>query len=45
MGLLKSEDSMSEADIFHGHRRIYDLQSLQNCFNFAKIRANIIKEQ
>ncbi|MCX2717899.1 class I SAM-dependent methyltransferase [Helicobacter sp. MIT 21-1697] len=38
MGLLKSEDSMSEADIFHGHRRIYDLQSLQKEFLAAGLK-------
>lgn len=38
MGLLKSEDSMSEADIFHGHRRIYDLQSLQKEFDRAGLK-------
>ena len=38
MGLLKSEDSMSEADVFHGHRRIYDLESLQKEFLKAGLK-------
>ena len=38
MGLLKSEDSMSGADIFHGHRRIYDLQGLQKEFDRAGLK-------
>lgn len=38
MGLLKSEDSMNEADIFQGHRRIYDLQSLQKEFERAGLK-------
>ena len=27
MGILEDEKCMSEADVFHGHRRIYDLES------------------
>lgn len=38
MGLLDSEKSMSEKDHRHGHRRIYDPESLRNDFMHAGFR-------
>lgn len=35
MGLLDTEYSMSEADIFHGHRRIYSMDSYKKDFKQA----------
>jgi 2-polyprenyl-3-methyl-5-hydroxy-6-metoxy-1,4-benzoquinol methylase len=32
MGLLESEKSLNEADIYHGHRRVYDYEGLCNDF-------------
>lgn len=35
MGLLHKEDSMSEKDIYHGHRRVYNMSVLKNHFLLA----------
>ncbi len=35
MGLLSSEHSLSEADVHHAHRRVYDLDSFQAEFDGA----------
>lgn len=32
MGLLKDEKELNQTDLYHGHRRVYDLDSLQNDF-------------
>ncbi len=32
MGLLASEDAMSDADRHHGHRRVFDPESFRQCF-------------
>jgi hypothetical protein len=37
MGLLASEKSMSELDLHHGHRRIYDQKMLERDFTEAKL--------
>lgn len=32
MGLLPAEDALNEADIHHGHRRVFDPESFRQCF-------------
>lgn len=32
MGLLASETSLNEADLHHGHRRVFDPESFRQCF-------------
>ncbi|TLD81163.1 class I SAM-dependent methyltransferase [Helicobacter sp. MIT 11-5569] len=38
MGLLDSEKSMSEADVFHGHRRVYNLEEFLQEFVNAGLK-------
>jgi len=40
MGLLHSEDAMSELDHHHGHRRIYNPETFRQDFLKAKLRIN-----
>jgi len=35
MGLLEQEDSMSELDIRHGHRRVFNPETFRACFTMA----------
>jgi len=32
LGLLKSEDDLNDADVHHGHRRVYNPESFRNAF-------------
>lgn len=41
MGLIKTESQFSAKDVRHGHRRVYDLDSL--CKDFSDARLSIIK--
>lgn len=41
MGLLEKENSMSELDLHHGHRRVYNYKEFQE--DFTKAGLNIIK--
>lgn len=35
MGLLPAEDALNEADLHHGHRRVFDPESFRQCFTRA----------
>ena len=41
MGLLESEHSFNDADIHHGHRRVYDPESLRADFLAAGLRIEV----
>jgi 2-polyprenyl-3-methyl-5-hydroxy-6-metoxy-1,4-benzoquinol methylase len=41
MSLLKSEDSMNEADLHHGHRRVFNPESFRNAFLEAGLQIEI----
>ncbi len=42
MSLLETEDSMSELDFHHGHRRIYNPESFRTEFKKAGVDARIL---
>jgi len=42
MGLLKSENSLSEADIHHGHRRVFTPDSFKDCFVKAGLKIEVM---
>lgn len=42
MGILKSEDSLNEADVHHGHRRVFSPESFRECFIKAGLRIEIM---
>lgn len=42
MGLLESEDSLNEADIHHGHRRVFNTNSFRNCFVQAGLKIEVM---
>jgi 2-polyprenyl-3-methyl-5-hydroxy-6-metoxy-1,4-benzoquinol methylase len=37
MGLLPSEDALNEMDLHHGHRRVFNPESLRHCFMAAAL--------
>jgi 2-polyprenyl-3-methyl-5-hydroxy-6-metoxy-1,4-benzoquinol methylase len=41
MGLLISEDALNEADIHHGHRRVFNPESFRNVFYQAGLHIEI----
>ena len=41
MGLLASETSLNEADIHHGHRRVFDPESFRQCFVAAGLAVEV----
>jgi len=41
MGLLASETSLNEADIHHGHRRVFDPESFRQCFLAAGLAVEV----
>ena len=41
MGLLASETSLNEADIHHGHRRVFDPESFRQCFLQAGLAVEV----
>ncbi|MFO1305812.1 MAG: class I SAM-dependent methyltransferase [Burkholderiales bacterium] len=41
MGLLPNETSLNEADIHHGHRRVFDPESFRQCFTAAGLAVEI----
>lgn len=38
MGLLRREDELNETDLHHGHRRVFNQESLRDCFVRASLR-------
>jgi 2-polyprenyl-3-methyl-5-hydroxy-6-metoxy-1,4-benzoquinol methylase len=41
LGLLETERSFNEADVHHGHRRVYDPESLRADFHAAGLRVEV----
>ena len=41
MGLLPSETSLNEADVHHGHRRVFDPESFRQCFLGAGLAVEV----
>jgi 2-polyprenyl-3-methyl-5-hydroxy-6-metoxy-1,4-benzoquinol methylase len=41
MGLLRSEDSLNEMDIHHGHRRVFNPETFRGCFIDAGLSIDV----
>jgi 2-polyprenyl-3-methyl-5-hydroxy-6-metoxy-1,4-benzoquinol methylase len=41
MGLLPHEAELNEADVAHGHRRVFDPQGFRHCFEQAGLRIDV----
>jgi len=41
MGLLPHEAALNEADLAHGHRRVFDPESFRACFNDGALAIDV----